>query len=119
MVGTDGKRQAATGLVWKLVKIERDYQWYREGSAWRYEPVNRTQQVATGRVDVSATMAVAFRAGDLGPLSAGNRDRAGGWTGQQRGVQGRLVRDGVLDRHRMRWKWRWTRRATRWANPPS
>ncbi|MDO1585217.1 alpha-2-macroglobulin family protein [Rhizobium oryzicola] len=55
MVGTDGKRQAATGLVWKLVKIERDYQWYREGSAWRYEPVNRTQQVATGRVDVSAT----------------------------------------------------------------
>ena len=54
MIGEDAKRQPANGLLWKLVKIERDYQWYREGSSWRYEAVNRTKQVANGTLDVAA-----------------------------------------------------------------
>ena len=49
----DGNRIAAKGLSWKLLKIEQDYQWYREGSAWRYEPVSRTSQVSDGRVDLT------------------------------------------------------------------
>ncbi|MGF9695005.1 alpha-2-macroglobulin family protein [Rhizobium sp. 0TCS1.26] len=53
MIGEDGQRQAAASLVWKLVKIERDYQWYREGTSWRYEAVNRTKQVGNGRLDVT------------------------------------------------------------------
>src|SRR3546814_4635653 len=40
----DSKRTAMADLSWKLFKVEQDYQWYREGSAWRYEPVNRTSQ---------------------------------------------------------------------------
>jgi alpha-2-macroglobulin len=55
MIGEDGQKQAASGLAWKLVRIERDYQWYREGSSWRYEPVNRTKLVANGTVNVAAT----------------------------------------------------------------
>ncbi|MGN7295078.1 MG2 domain-containing protein [Rhizobium sp. SAFR-030] len=53
MIGEDGQRQASSDLVWKLVKIERDYQWYREGTSWRYEAVNRTKQVGNGQVDVT------------------------------------------------------------------
>ncbi|WP_117194704.1 alpha-2-macroglobulin family protein [Rhizobium terrae] len=54
VVGADGKKQAKQGLPWKLVKVERDYQWYREGSSWRFEPVTRTSQVANGTVNVTA-----------------------------------------------------------------
>jgi len=54
VVGADGKKQDLRGLPWKLIKIERDYQWYRDGSAWRYEPVTRTSQVASGAVNVTA-----------------------------------------------------------------
>ncbi|RYE62005.1 MAG: hypothetical protein EOO83_06235, partial [Oxalobacteraceae bacterium] len=47
-------KQAMKGLPWKLVKVEQDYQWYREGSSWRYEPITRTKQVSNGSVDVTA-----------------------------------------------------------------
>jgi uncharacterized protein YfaS (alpha-2-macroglobulin family) len=53
LVDANGKRKAAKGLPWKLVKIDQDYQWYRDGSAWRYEPVKRTTQVANGTLDVT------------------------------------------------------------------
>ncbi|TWF50121.1 alpha-2-macroglobulin family protein [Neorhizobium alkalisoli] len=53
LIDADGKRKSAKGLPWKLVKIDQDYQWYRDGSAWRYEPVKRTSQVANGVVDVT------------------------------------------------------------------
>jgi uncharacterized protein YfaS (alpha-2-macroglobulin family) len=48
-----GAKQALKGLPWKLVKVEQDYQWYREGTSWRYEPITRTKQVANGSVDVT------------------------------------------------------------------
>ncbi len=54
MIGDDGARKAASDMHWKLVKIERDYQWYREGSSWRYEAVNRTRQVADGKLSIDA-----------------------------------------------------------------
>lgn len=54
LVDAAGAKQAAKGLPWKLVKVEQDYQWYREGSSWRYEPITRTKQVSNGSVDVTA-----------------------------------------------------------------
>ncbi len=53
-VDPDGKREAMRGMPWKLLAVERDYQWYREGSSWRYEPVMTTKQVANGTLDVTA-----------------------------------------------------------------
>jgi uncharacterized protein YfaS (alpha-2-macroglobulin family) len=53
-VGADGQKQALPGAKWKLVSIERNYQWYRDGSSWRFEPILTTKQVADGTVDISA-----------------------------------------------------------------
>ncbi len=53
LVNEAGAKQALKGLAWKLVKVEQDYQWYRDGSSWRYEPITRTKQVANGTVDVT------------------------------------------------------------------
>ena len=47
----DGTRQTVNGLRWSLLKLEREYQWYRSGRSWNYEPVLRTQKVADGKVD--------------------------------------------------------------------
>lgn len=52
--GPDGARTALSGAKWKLVKLERNYQWYREGSSWRYEPITTTKLVADGTTDISA-----------------------------------------------------------------
>jgi uncharacterized protein YfaS (alpha-2-macroglobulin family) len=53
-VGPDGQKQAMPGARWKLVKLEQNYQWYREGSSWRYEPIITTTQVADGTIDITA-----------------------------------------------------------------
>lgn len=53
LVNEAGSRQVLKGLPWKLVKVERDYQWYRDGNSWRYEPITRTRQVSNGTVDVT------------------------------------------------------------------
>ena len=42
------------GVRWKLLSVERNYQWYRDGSAWKYEPVTTTKQVADGALDLTA-----------------------------------------------------------------
>ncbi|MBU1316040.1 MAG: alpha-2-macroglobulin family protein [Alphaproteobacteria bacterium] len=53
-VDPDGQKTGLTDLSWTLLKVEQDYQWYREGSAWRFEPVSRTSQVADGVLAISA-----------------------------------------------------------------
>ncbi|MBX3596808.1 MAG: alpha-2-macroglobulin family protein [Rhizobiaceae bacterium] len=53
-VQPNGERKAANALIWSLVKLERQYQWYRSGGAWNYEPVTLTKAIANGTVDVSA-----------------------------------------------------------------
>ena len=50
----DGKRTDLKGAQWSLVKVERNYQWYRSGNSWNYEPVTFTKSVATGQVDLTA-----------------------------------------------------------------
>jgi uncharacterized protein YfaS (alpha-2-macroglobulin family) len=53
-VGPDGARQDMRGVPWKLLAVERNYQWYRDGSSWRYEPVLSTKQLENGTVDLAA-----------------------------------------------------------------
>ncbi|MGB6120004.1 MAG: alpha-2-macroglobulin family protein [Mesorhizobium sp.] len=47
----DGKRIDMGGLDWSLVKVERNYQWYRSNNSWSYEPVTFTTKVSDGKVD--------------------------------------------------------------------
>lgn len=54
-LSADGAKQAMTGLNWKLIKVERNYQWYRQGNSWRYEPVVYTKQMQTGTLSVDAS----------------------------------------------------------------
>ncbi|MBX3580492.1 MAG: alpha-2-macroglobulin family protein [Rhizobiaceae bacterium] len=51
---SSGQRKAIPGALWKLVKIERNYQWYRSGNYWNYEPVTFTEVVASGTIDIAA-----------------------------------------------------------------
>lgn len=53
LVDANGQRMEKPGLLWKLLRVEQDYQWYRDGTAWKYEPVLSTKQVSTGTVDVT------------------------------------------------------------------
>lgn len=54
LIAADAKGNRATldGAVWSLVKIERNYQWYRNDNSWNYEPVTFTKSVATGKIDL-------------------------------------------------------------------
>ncbi|GHD11196.1 membrane protein [Tianweitania populi] len=49
-----GNRIDAPGLFWRLIKIDRDYQWYRSNGSWNYEPVTRTSKIAEGKIDAKA-----------------------------------------------------------------
>lgn len=53
-VAPDGKRQTLQGANWSLIKVERNYQWYRDGNSWKYEPVDYTTQIADGTIDIGA-----------------------------------------------------------------
>ncbi len=53
-VDPDGTRKALPGAQWSLVKVERNYQWYRSGDYWNYEPVTSTKAVSAGTLDVAA-----------------------------------------------------------------
>ncbi|MGN6582749.1 MAG: MG2 domain-containing protein [Rhizobiaceae bacterium] len=50
-----GKKIDRTDLNWSLVKIERNYQWYRANGSWNYEPVTYTKKIAGGKIDASAS----------------------------------------------------------------
>jgi len=54
LVAPDGKSLPATGLRWDLLRIDSKYQWYRQDSVWRYEPVKSTRRIADGRLDIAA-----------------------------------------------------------------
>jgi alpha-2-macroglobulin len=53
-VAPDGSRLAMAGLQWRLMRIDRQYQWYRDGNSWRYEPVDITRELLNGSVDAVA-----------------------------------------------------------------
>ena len=49
-----GNRKTLQGAQWSLVKLERNYQWYRNGGSWNYEAVTLTKSVANGEIDLTA-----------------------------------------------------------------
>lgn len=49
-----GESVATKGLRWSLVKVERNYQWYRANNSWSYEPVTTTSAVSDGTLDIAA-----------------------------------------------------------------
>jgi alpha-2-macroglobulin len=49
-----GSRLDMSGLNWSLYRIERHYQWYRDGSRWRYEAVEIPELVGNGLIDARA-----------------------------------------------------------------
>ncbi|WP_454856203.1 alpha-2-macroglobulin family protein [Rhizobium binxianense] len=53
-INADGQKQEMKGLRWKFYNLNREYQWYREGTAWKYEPVYTAEQVSSGTVDATA-----------------------------------------------------------------
>src|SRR4030081_161449 len=53
-VAPDGKQLARGGLRYELLKLESNYQWYRQSSSWEYEPVKSTSRVADGDFTIGA-----------------------------------------------------------------
>ena len=53
-IDADGSRIAMPGGEWSLVKVERNYQWYRQGNSWDYEVVDFTTEIADGQIDIAA-----------------------------------------------------------------
>ncbi|MCJ2081453.1 alpha-2-macroglobulin family protein [Methylobacterium sp. J-090] len=54
MAAPDGRRLAQAGVAWTLQKVEKSYQWYREGGRWSFEPVTSTRRLADGKLDLTA-----------------------------------------------------------------
>ena len=54
MLSPDGKVLAKNGVRYDLLKVESSYQWYRQNGQWEFEPVKRTERVASGTVDITA-----------------------------------------------------------------
>lgn len=57
-IDADENRIAMPGASWSLVRIERNYQWYRQGNSWNYEVVDFTTEIADGEIDIGTTDAV-------------------------------------------------------------
>src|SRR5205823_3352959 len=63
---TDGKRAAATGLRWELVRENWQYSWYSVNGSWRHRVQRRDQPMETGTLDVAAggaTLSLSLPAG--------------------------------------------------------
>ncbi|MEM8973823.1 MAG: alpha-2-macroglobulin [Pseudomonadota bacterium] len=53
VVGLDagGKQTAIRGLTWELVRLERNWQWYKRDGTWAYDAVKISRKVADGKLD--------------------------------------------------------------------
>ncbi|SEP98831.1 hypothetical protein SAMN05428969_1426 [Devosia sp. YR412] len=60
-VSPEGEAVATSGLDWSISRVETNYQWYRNGSAWQWEAITTTREVATGTAETP----------DGGPASIG------------------------------------------------
>src|SRR6185437_12300173 len=57
-----GKRIAAKGLRWELVRERWQYDWYSTGGSWRNRVTVRDEPIETGTVDIGATSPPGCRA---------------------------------------------------------
>ncbi len=86
------------GLKWTLSRIERNYQWYRDGSYWRYEATEIPRLEQEGTIDVAAGQpGCDLRAGYLGPVPARSIEPRCRWPGNQH-----CFRCGILRSQRVR-----------------
>ncbi len=53
-VAPDGAAVARSGLNWTLSRLETSYQWYRNGSAWQWEAITTSRDIASGTADTPA-----------------------------------------------------------------
>ena len=51
-VSPDNEAVAVRNVDWRLSRIETSYQWYRDGSRWRWEAITTPRLVASGTVDI-------------------------------------------------------------------
>jgi uncharacterized protein YfaS (alpha-2-macroglobulin family) len=51
---SDGKRTAAKGLRWELLRENWQYSWYSVNGSWRHRVQRRDQPIETGALDVAA-----------------------------------------------------------------
>ncbi|MDB5586594.1 MAG: alpha-2-macroglobulin [Devosia sp.] len=54
-VGPGGETIDNTDLNWTLSRVDSTYQWYRDGSTWKWESITTTREVANGSVDTLAS----------------------------------------------------------------
>jgi hypothetical protein len=52
-VGPDGRRKAQPHVQWTLVRVNNDYQWYKQDGRWTFEQVNSTTKIASGALDLA------------------------------------------------------------------
>lgn len=50
-VSPAGQAISKTGLRWTISRVDTNYQWYRDGSTWKWEAITTTREVATGTLD--------------------------------------------------------------------
>ena len=99
--GAKKERRPACSGRWSVV--DRNYQWYRSGNYWNYEPITSTVAIANGKIDASVDGEGKISvAGRLGPLPARNRHRRPDRPSDQLRIRRRLVCRGDLDRN-ARW----------------
>ncbi|HEY4199174.1 MAG TPA: alpha-2-macroglobulin family protein [Devosiaceae bacterium] len=53
-VAPTGEAIAKSGLTWTLSRVDTNYQWYRESSGWKWEPITNTREAANGTLDTVA-----------------------------------------------------------------
>ena len=53
-IDPDGERKALPAAQWSLIRVDRDYQWYRSGNSWNYEAMEHTKSISTGKLDIAA-----------------------------------------------------------------
>jgi uncharacterized protein YfaS (alpha-2-macroglobulin family) len=54
IVDPAGNKKSADGLQWSLVRVDRNYQWYRSGDYWNYEPITSTVAISEGKLTADA-----------------------------------------------------------------
>jgi uncharacterized protein YfaS (alpha-2-macroglobulin family) len=55
VIALDGdEARTAASADWTLVRIERNFQWYRRNNAWFYESTERLEEIADGTVEITA-----------------------------------------------------------------
>lgn len=52
-VSPEGEKVAASDLNWTLSKVETNYQWYRDGSTWKWEGITTARDIANGTAETT------------------------------------------------------------------